>query len=320
MLSHLELMHGMSVLHLNFGVRAKTTIAFSDQPGSALRGSLYAVLSDNFCSEPFERVTPGHQERCPVCWLLAAEDITNRTGRNIPRPLTIQPPLKHTFTSGETFSFGISLMGKAQDFLPFVTRAVQKMGSQGVGKGRGNFELMTISEVSPVFDASRELMKAHTVRIPTLHVTPAQIAEATHKGNSDRLTVDFLSPMRLVANGELVQKPHAVAFFQRLIERCQSLAEHYGDQQTVTRDEWREVAQLVTQQAAQLRIAYDHTQWCEVWSGSQRIKGYTPISGFMGTVRWEGDVRQLRAWALWGQSLHVGKDTVKGNGWYKVKA
>jgi hypothetical protein len=36
--------------------------------------------------------------------------------------------------------------------------------------------------------------------------------------------------------------------------------------------------------------------------------------------RWEGDVTRLRPWLLWGQSLHVGKDAVKGNGWYQVRA
>lgn len=315
---HTKLMHGLSVLHLRFKVRATTPVAFSEQPGSALRGALYRVMANNFCSEPFERVTPDHQARCPVCWLLAQENDTNRTGRHLPRPLTIQPPHGHHFEAGQTFRFGISLIGKAQDFLPFVARAVQKMGSAGVGKGRGRFTLLNIEEHSPIQDIARDLMDGQRVKIPTLHVTAPRIAEISARLPHGSVVIELLSPLRLIANDKLLRKPEPQAFVQRLLERAQTLAEHYGDADPQARAYWRETYDALSVVASTLQLTMNDTEWVEAWSGSERIKGYTPISGLVGRFRWEGDLKPLMAWLMWGQSLHIGKDSVKGNGWYRI--
>src|SRR2546423_1477390 len=85
------LMQGMSVHHLRFTVRADEAILFDNQPGSALRGAFYEVIRDNFCTEPEEVRTPDHAQHCPVCWLLADEDRTAQRGRDIPRPVTVEP-------------------------------------------------------------------------------------------------------------------------------------------------------------------------------------------------------------------------------------
>ncbi len=314
-----DLMRGVNVLHLRFRVRALTTVAFAQQGGSALRGALYAVMAHNFCSEPFERVTPDHQAHCPVCWLLAQESEANRTGRNLPRPITVQPPPPNrTFAVGDTFSFGISLISRAQDFFPFVARAVEKMGQAGVGIGRGKFKLLNIEEHSPIQDITRGLMDGRKVKSPTLHVTAGRIAEIVPRLPTHSVVIQLRSPLRLVADGKLLRAPEPVPFVQRLIERCQTLAEHYGDAEPSTRSAWRATADALTAQAAQLKLAVNDTQWIEAWSGSARIKGYTPIGGLIGRFRWDGDLSELMSWLLWGQSLHVGKDTVKGNGWYEI--
>jgi len=43
-----------------------------------------------------------------------------------------------------------------------------------------------------------------------------------------------------------------------------------------------------------------------------------PLGGFVGTVHYEGDLSQLLPFILLGQSLQVGKNTMKGCGWYEI--
>lgn len=316
-----HLMQGMTIQHLWFTVRPTESIVFSDQAGSALRGALYQTLADNFCSEPFGAVTPDHALRCPVCWLLAFEDSQAIRGRDVPRPLTVEPPPPRIYHQNERFSFGVTLIGKAQDLLPYLARAVQKMGQQGVGRGRGRFELVMIDEYNPLFDVKRSLMSQNIVRHPTMQVTIGQVSEAAAKGQPDRITLELRSPLRLIAEDRLVKQPEANAFVQRLMERCQTLVTYYAETESPPgREAWVAAMNDLMADAAKLRIAYDDTQWVESWSGSRRRGGYTPVSGLMGVFRWEGNVTRLRSWLLWGQSLHVGKDTVKGNGWYQVRA
>lgn len=316
-----QLMRGMSVQHYRFTVRAREALILEDQPGSAIRGALYQALSERFCGEPNTPVTPDHQRHCPVCWLLALEDDKAARGRDLPRPLTIQPPRARAYFQGEVLTFGLTLIGQAQNLFPYLARAVQRMGEIGVGRGRGRFNLEMIAEYNPLVDATRRLMQGNFVSKPTLGITPARIAEQALLGSTKHITLEFYTPLRLIANGALVKKPFPGIFVQRLLERCQSLALAYAETDSVsTRSEWLAAAHELQAKAECLRIAYDDTEWVDFWSGSRRHNHLTPIGGLIGTVRWEGDVSQLRPWLLWGQSLHVGKDAVKGNGWYQIKA
>lgn len=240
-------------------------------------------------------------------------------GHDIPRPLSVEPPEGRVYRRDERLVFGLTLIGRAQNLFPYLARAVQKMGNYGVGKGRGRFKLEMITEYSPLLDAKRNLMNQSLVQRPTLHVTPIRIGEAVTGGQAEGITINLITPLRLVAADRLVKKPEPTIFIQRLIERCQALATYYAEtDMPPTREEWVEVTFALKAQAQHLSIAYDDTDWVDAWSGSRRKGQYTPIGGLVGVFRWEGKIEPLHPWLFWGQSLHVGKDAVKGNGWYRV--
>lgn len=319
-MNHEDLMRGLTVQRLRFRVRPLETIVFGDQPGSALRGALYEVLADNFCSERNGFITPDHASRCPVCWLLAAEDEKSARGQNIPRPLTVEPPLgRSVFNPHQELVFGFSLIGQAQNLLPYLARAVQKMGEVGVGRGRGRFKLLSIMEYNALFDAERTLLNGNVVKRPMLQVTPSRISEAAAKLNPHKITLEFLTPLRLIADRTLVMAFDPVIFIQRLHERCQGLAERYAETDVpVSWQVWQQNFERLSEAARQVKIAYDDTTWLDTFSGSRRQGRATPIGGLIGTVRWEGDLADLLPWILWGASLHVGKNAVKGNGFYRL--
>lgn len=319
------LMQGVTVQHLCFRVRADETILFENEPGAALRGALYEALAQNFCSETFSVVTnmPHHQEVCPVCWLLAAEDPDAGRGHNIPRPLTVQPPLQQmTFLRGQVMSFGISLIGKAQNMMPYIARAVQKMGRIGVGRGRGRFTLLAIDEVHPLLDTERAIMDGRTVKTPTLQITPQGIHDVAKSLPEHAITLELMTPLRLTAQTVVLKKLEPKIFMQRLIERCQNLADHYAeyDPDTVrpVREDWLVAQEGILAAAGELRVGYDDTAWVEAFSRSRRTQRVSPISGLVGRIRLEGDIRPLLTWLLWGATVHVGKNAVKGSGYYRV--
>jgi hypothetical protein len=318
-MKHEEFMRGLSVQHLRFTVRPLESIVFGDQSGPALRGALYQALSENFCSEREGPITPDHQSRCPVCWLLAAEDDQAKRGHDIPRPLTVEPPTGHLYHRDERFTFGFTLIGRAQNLFPYLARAVQKMGNNGIGKGRGRFKLEMISEYTPLLDTKRDLMSENMVQQPTLQITSSRVQEAAVAAQPEYATLKLLTPLRLIAADRLVKCPDPPIFIQRLFERCQSLVTYYAETDSLPpRESWLEAMVELKEHATQLVTAYDDTEWLDAWSGSRRNHQYTPIGGLVGVFRWEGDLTALRPWLLWGQSLHVGKDAVKGNGWYQV--
>lgn len=313
-----ELMNGLSANHLRFTLKVKTPIVLTTQPGSAVRGALYTALSNNFCTEPNGPHTHFHAENCPVCWLLANSNDKDARGKNQPRPLTIQPPLKGRYQPGKDLTFGITLIGAAQNMMPYIARAVQRSGELGIGAGRGKFELVTIGEYSPLLDAHRDLLRDGLVQKPTLAVNTARINERV-QDNIERITLEFITPMRLTANKALVKQPEPLPLMQRLMERCQRIAMYYAEGDVpYNRDAWLTAYDDLTGLVRNWAVVHDETRWIEVHSGSRRKGTTSPISGFVGKAHWAGDISPALPWLLWGQSLHVGKSAVKGNGWYRV--
>jgi hypothetical protein len=235
----------------------------------------------------------------------------------------VQPPIDEgeqlVYLPGQELRFGYSLIGQTRTVLLYLVRAVEKMGQVGIGRGRGRFKLESLTEYSPLLGTERPLLVNRTVHKPTLAVTAAQISAQAAQMTTGQVMIHFFTPLRLTAREQLVKTPNLVVFMQRLIERCQNLSEHYGAaEKPPDREEWRRLSERLSADAQTVKITEDETRWVEAYSGSRRQGRSTPISGLVGRVGWVGDMRRLLPWILWGQSLHVGKDAVKGNGWYQV--
>jgi len=318
--SHLHFTHGFTLQHLRFVVRASEGIVFVDQSGSALRGALYQAMAENFCTEPYAiRNSPDHHKTCPTCWLLNAENPESTRGNQTARPITIEPPAPKTYQKGDLFDFGFTFIGKAQNFIPYVARAVQRMGDVGMGKGRGRFELQTITEYNPLYDAHRDLMKKWVVQAPTLQVTPARIDELAKILPTDHILIQLITPATLNHANTAIYYPDPEVFIGRLLERVQSLVTFYAENDHLPSiDDWRDLSIMLKSHAKTIRTTYNETIWRDVQSGSAKRGRYTSIGGIQGRFRWEGDLSPLLPWLLWGQSLHVGKNAVKGNGWYRI--
>jgi hypothetical protein len=55
-----------------------------------------------------------------------------------------------------------------------------------------------------------------------------------------------------------------------------------------------------------------------VVSYSSRQRRRTPIGGLLGDITFAGDLAPLRELLAWGALVHVGKNAVKGDGWYSI--
>lgn len=319
-------MQHFSAIHFVFLCEALEHIQLDAQPGTALRGALYHALIDLFSpNEPIPGVPLD-----PVRALLADEDESNPRGRDMPRAFTVEPPPPYTHIgSGRRFRFGVTLFGSAGALVPYLFRAVPKMGKLGIGKGRGTFRLTQIYEESPLNDTRRVIMHhQHVVDRPRLMITHPRVLEELGMRRTDEVTLRFLTPMRLIESGSLVHTPKLGPLLRRLIERAQALVEHYqsadsqGDAQPVSRmiwkDEWQRIGDL-GDQIDSIGTLLDATRWVDIKSYSRARERSTPIGGFIGQVRWRINSPDVLTWLLWGQSLHVGKNAAKGDGYFHIE-
>lgn len=319
---------GLTTTHLRFVCQAATPLHLEIETyraGQNLRGALGQVMLRTYCAG--DRHDPAHVAACPVCWLLAANEKPGQERRGY----TLVPPIpgeddaaNRPYEPGERFEFGITLFGNALKFLPYFVLAVPEMGRAGVGAGRGKFALQSVWAENPL-TRKRECLLAegeNLVHTPTLTMTHTEVVRIANDklsmGNGEwRVAVDFLTPTRLIEEGELARAPSFDVLFARLLKRLDDLAEEYAGGTGRPREEIDALERL----AARVRLIEAQTRWVEVWSGSQRRGARSPLSGIVGSATYAAEHavwQSLLPWLLWGQLAQAGKSVVKGNGVIRV--
>lgn len=313
-------MQYFSAAHFEFLCQAHDYIEFNEQPGTAIRGALYKAMLDLFSpNEPIPGIPLD-----PVRELLAAEDESNPRGQDVPRAFSIQPPARRRVEMGKRFKFGVTLYGNADALIPYLFRAIPEMGKVGLGKGRGNFELISIAEFLPLNESRRVLMHPHRLVPPRLAVTHRRVQEEVGLRNCEQVSPRFLTPMRLIERGALVHTPKLGTLLRRLLERAQALVDQYGvypdgkPPRHVWKDEWQRMGKL-GDQIDETGLIVDATHWKNINSYSRARGRVSPIGGFVGKATWRINSAEILTWLLWGQSLHVGKNAAKGDGYFSVE-
>jgi hypothetical protein len=113
-------------------------------------------------------------------------------------------------------------------------------------------------------------------------------------------------------------KPEAFHFkplLQRLLDRLESLSRDFSITKLSV-----DFGGLAEAAERDVRVVENRLMWEELRSYSTRQRRDTPTSGLLGMVTLEaGDWSPFWPWLAWGQFVHVGKDAVKGNGWYELE-
>jgi hypothetical protein len=285
---------------------------------------------------------------CPVAGLVSTLNPRAERGRDVPRPYAIVPSRfgQTRYEPDELFSFGLTLFGDALNLFPYVVMALRQAGPNGLGKRlrrpeaknrylRGRFAVQSAQSINLLTGEVQDILEAGStlVQQPLLPVTHAQIVETGQQllstggngsangrpgGSIDSLpiTVQFITPARIVNRGQLVKTPYFSPLFHRLLDRLILLEREYGDQALA------EPAEVLDKNALlalgdRVELLNHNTRWLDVWSRSARQGKKTPISGFVGpaTYRATREIWEtLLPYLLWGSVIHVGKNAVKGDG------
>jgi hypothetical protein len=312
----------LRIHHMTFVLEAVTDVHMGPQAGGQLRGGLWHALNEIACTQPSQRHHPDHALYCPMCFLLELKAESPR-GENPPRPFAVRPPLgvraedDRVFYAGTQFEVGMTLMGKAANLFPYIVQGMRLTGQNGVGYRRGRFELVGIQNHNPLTGECASLLEGNLVHVPKIEVNQACITATAQQLPSDKLRLRFLTSTTLKHQDKVLICPEFVPLISRLLERCQALAFHYGE---TSGDQayWQPIYDKLTAKAAAIRRVQDNTRQVQYYSGSRRTNYSQTIEGFVGEVLFTGDLTPFLEWLLWGQSLQVGKNTVKGNGWYEI--
>jgi len=386
-------------LRLRVEVTATRRIELPAYLGSTLRGAFGMALRRSACAL--------RRQECGTCLLrasciysytfetpLADGYDDQRRYATAPHPfvLNLETGTSGIQEVGSTFSFGITLVGRACEFLPYFVYAFQRMGELGIGKGRGTFELLQVHNlgladearlpgaacgqsmiprlapphpgIPPLpkdHDVISPLPKDHTL-IPTLskdhNVNPplskggrgdftpedddgdpispdiysaetlyqdgvltmpreflglreAQNLSAQLSRQAVRLR--FLTPLRLVVDGDLCTDPQFYILARNLLRRLGNLVSfHCGQEADLPVGPLLDVAETV-------RLTERRTLWYDWERYSKRQDKRMKLGGLVGELTYEGDLTEFLPLLVLGSWVNLGKGTSFGLGRYGLE-
>jgi hypothetical protein len=251
----------------------------------------------------------------------------------VPRPYIITPPSREEerYEQGDTFTFGFALIGKAAKLYPYVMRSFEEMERNNLGHPlpelqgkRGRILIREVHAYHPFTGEKQLLCQRGTARPDKLQlcVTSDDVAIRAQQLPTDRLTLHFLTPTRLVTEEHIVRYPDFRVFALRLAQRFEQVQQEYGSSRKGEADNTtfgRDWYLTVKTQANDVRLVQDETTWVDIQSYSTRQRRGMHIGGFIGRASFTGDITHLRELLVWGEVLHVGKNIVKGGGAYRIE-
>ena len=260
---------------------------------------------------------------------LGAERLSKN--QDIPRPFVFRAPQTQQtrFEAGQRFEFGLVLIGRALDFLPYFVLSFRELAAEGLGLNRAKCNLERVKQVKAfsngtglqdcqsvvIYTAEDQLFRAASV--PS---TDEWIKSRLHDAfvrevdsGAKRLTMRFLTPTFLRADGEIIHRPDFHHVFKRLRDRINALSTFFGGGPLDA-----DFSKL-GRRAEKVRTVASEVKWVERYRTSSKTKQRHDLSGFIGEASYEGDLTEFLPWFTMGELIHVGKHTAWGMGQYELR-
>lgn len=303
-----------------FHITARQPLWLPAYKGSAFRGGFGNSFKKVCC------VVPGQKycNHCPLntscAYAYIFETPQTRTynapiqSTNLPHPFVISPPMtpKTTIEPGESLSFQVGLIGQAIEYLPYFVYAFDQLGEMGLGREQGKYSLDRVTATV----TQNEIYNNQTTTL-TGDYTIQQFADfcnISENSDSGTITLNFLTPTRILYQNRLIDKLPIEIFIRNLLRRASLLAQIHCNQ---TWDlNYQELLEWVPEQ---IHLVENSLTWRDWERFSRRQQQKQLLGGFVGKVTYHGQLSPLLPLFYLGQYIHLGKNTSFGMGKYLIE-
>lgn len=276
----------------------------------------------------------------------------------VPHPFVIEPPVteKQAFAPGESFSFHLILIGNAIDYLPYFIYTFTELGKQGIGTGRGRYDLVQVEGIG--LDGKAAEIYTHktqtlTNRYPIIQahqldhqdIAPAAShAEEKHSVVNARpndgggMKTPAAASSCEGGNGSATGDNHhstiTISLRTPLRIRFDGQITQSFEFHVLLRNLLRRVSSLsyfhcgqkldmdfrgLIEKAATVKQTQSDTRWYDWKRYSTRQEAWMSLGGIVGSVLYEGDLSDFMTLLRLGEYVHVGKGTSFGLGKYEIR-
>jgi len=228
-----------------------------------------------------------------------------------PHPFIIEPPLedKTVYDSNEDMVFRLILIGRAIDYLPYFIYTFDELGKIGIGRQRGKYKLKEVwSENERIYDSGGSIKKVTEQSSITISFDYDQTDDP-----DEEILIRFITPTRIVFNGHLTVDLEFHILIRNLLRRIALLSYFHcsGDPGCID-------FKRIISEASKVRMVERNLVWHDLERYSFRKKMRMKLGGFVGSIRFAGNIRPFMPLLKAGEILHVGRATAFGLGKYEI--
>ena len=293
--------------------------------GSTLRGGFGTAFKRMVCIVKGQScITCIIKDKCAYSYIF--ETPRSATGgaewgaSHDPHPFVIEPPLeaRQKYLAGEDLVFDLILIGKGADYFPYFILAFEELGKMGIGKGKGNCQLLKVENFTDSASKPEELMydgESRTLSTKYRVTSFENVLEQIQRLNPHAITLHFLTPTRIKHRGNLTKYMDFEIFIRNLLRRLSWLSELYCSER------WDlDYATLLAQARYGVHTNSSRLWWCDLERYSARQNTRLKMGGFMGSITFEGELGEFLPFIKLGEYLHIGKGTAYGLGKYLIES
>ena len=343
----------MNVCKFQLHIEARQPIILTPYKGATLRGGFGNAFKKVVCALKVKECSDCIlKDKCVYSYVFETPPPNGATVmrkyRAVPHPFIIEPPPEKRmgYKPGNELNFGLTLIGKAIDYLPYFIYTFDELGNIGIGKGRGKYTLKAVwqkrtnsspaasSRTIPTEENDIQIYSSDTKKLTsfnpeTLAITPSPLM-GEGKGEGDpstntkspndkdnhksALTLNFLTPTRIYYCGNLTCDLEFNILIRQLLRRISMLSYfHCG----VDPSQWD--FKGIINKSKDVTIRNKSLRWHNWQRYSARQEQKINMGGFVGDITYEGNLAPFLALIKAGEILHVGKGSTFGLGRYEMR-
>lgn len=270
---------------------------------------------------PIDESPEVENEREPTCssdWAKRIEQPARDNYASRANAITSDLAIQRRYIAqGGELSFGLLLIGRAIEYLPYVVYAMSNLAKRGLGASRARFELSQVAALDGqgkeqvIYTQQSQQIVPHGSATKSLNELVC--ARLDQLSAQDTLRLRFLTPTRIRVWGELQTGMSFELLVRNLLRRVSLLIAVHGNS-PMAADYRTLIARARDVQTTSARL-----RWWDWGRYSNRQQTKMKLGGFVGEIEYSGAaLGEFLPLIVAGELLNVGAGTSFGLGKYQV--
>ncbi|AZR72596.1 hypothetical protein BBF96_03855 [Anoxybacter fermentans] len=313
----------LKITQLDFSLTVLTKMSLPEHPESNFRGAFGNELR-KLCCLTEKDICKGcrYEDQCAYRQIfepvMDREELekTSRRFLTKPRPyiLEVKTNRQMEFLPGDEINLRFRFFGEINTYLPFIILSWQKVGQVGIGPDQGKFIISEVWNTNLMTGKAKRIYSEYLNLVYNIDLCMEmnQIDALVSEMPTDQIRIKLLTPMMLKANGRFVKRLEFELLMKNLFRRLSSLVFFYGE------GELNLDFPTMLEKASEVKLVRDNTRLVSWSRYSTRQNQKIGMAGLVGEVIYEGELGPFLPYLVLGQYCYVGKNTVFGQGNYKI--